>query len=290
MTLVSWSATTGIAQPAPVQHAVAAAQFSTRVDMVLVTATVFRGRHLVRGLPREAFRIFEDDVSRPVAYFASENVPLELLVGIDVSSSMRKAIGQVKDNASYFVAALPPSTELTLVSFNDEWHALSEPSTPLSARLEAIAPLAPYGMTSLYDVLVHSFDVLGRQLSRRGIVVFTDGEDTASHTSSDVVEQRSEISDAVVYLIGHGQALGSVDLKELCERLAARSGGRAFFPRAADQMRQAFNTILEELSSQYLLAYEPRAKGPDGKWHRIRVEIADGDYEVRTRQGYRYGR
>lgn len=293
MTLVTWSAATevvdGRGARSPVAVGSAAAQFRTQVDMVLVTATVFQGRQLVRGLPREAFRIFEDDVSRPVAYFASENVPLELLVAIDVSSSLRKAMGQVKADATYFVSALPPTSDVTLVSFNDEWHTLSEPSASVAARVQAIAPLAPYGMTSLYDALTHSFDVLGQQLARRGVVVFTDGEDTASHTTREAVERRAETSDAVMYVIGHGQALTCTELKELCQRLATKSGGRAFFPKRSDQMRQAFETILEELSAQYLLAYRPRADNPDGKWHRIRVEIRDGRYDVRTRQGYRYG-
>jgi Ca-activated chloride channel homolog len=293
LTFVTWSTGTEVAAagggPAVSASTTTAAQFRTHVDMVLVTVTVFEGRQLVRGLPRAAFRIFEDDVTRPIAYFASENVPLELLVAIDVSSSLRKAIGRVKADASYFVSALPPTSDVTLVSFNDEWHTLSEPPASAAARVQAIAPLAPYGMTSLYDALTHSFDVLGQQLTRRGVVVFTDGEDTASHTTVEAVEQRAETSDAVMYLIGHGQALTCTDLRDLCKRLANKSGGRAFFPKRPEQMREAFETILEELSSQYLLAYQPRQDHPDGKWHRIRVEVRDGHYDVRTRQGYRHG-
>jgi Ca-activated chloride channel family protein len=263
-------------------------QFSARVDMVQVTATVLHGRRFVRGLPREAFRVFEDEVPRPVTYFAAENVPLELVVAVDVSSSMRKAIGQVKENAAHFLAALPSSDQVTLVSFNDELHVLANPSMPLAGRLEAITPLVPFGMTSLYDVIVRSFDYLGRQVGRRGVVMFTDGEDTSSHVSSDTVERRAETSDAVVYVMGHGQALKSPTLRELCERLASKSGGRAFFPREMNGLRRAFDTVLEELCSQYLLVYEPRSNKPDGRWHRIRVEAGNGYYEVRARQGYRY--
>jgi Ca-activated chloride channel family protein len=265
-----------------------AAQFSSRVDLVQVTATVLDGRRFVRGLPREAFRVFEDDVSRPVVHFAATDVPMELFVAVDVSSSMRKVIGQVKENAAHFLAALPAGHQVTLVSFNDEWHVLTEPPMPLEAQLEAIAPLAPFGRTSLYDVMLHSFDSLGQQVGRRAVVLFTDGEDTASQASSETVERRAETSDAVVYVVGHGQALKSPDLKELCERLASKSGGRAFFPHEMDQLREAFDTIVDEMSSQYLIVYEPRSKAPDGKWHRIRVEAADLRYEVRARQGYRY--
>jgi hypothetical protein len=53
-------------------------------------------------------------------------------------------------------------------------------------------------------------------------------------------------------------------------------------------LREAFNSILDELSSQYLLVFPPNARTPDGKWHRIRVEVTNGRYAVRARQGYRY--
>ena len=277
-----------VAPPAALRaRAPIAAQFSARVDLVQVTATVVDGHHFVRGLPREAFRVFEDDVSRPVVYFAATDVPLELLVAVDVSSSMRKVMGQVKENAAHFLTALPAGHQVTLIAFNDEWRVLAEPPMPLESQLEAIAPLVPYGRTSLYDVMLHSFEALGQQVGRRALVVFTDGEDTASQASSEVVERRAEASDAVVYVVGHGQALKSPDLRELCERLASKSGGRAFFPRQVDQLREVFDTIVDEMSSQYLIAYEPRSKAPDGKWHRIRVE-ADPRHDVRARQGYRY--
>ena len=57
---------------------------------------------------------------------------------------------------------------------------------------------------------------------------------------------------------------------------------------ALDDLREAFDSILDELSSQYLLAYSPTARAPDGRWHRIRVEVAGGRYDVRARRGYRY--
>jgi len=276
-----------LAEP-PVVSSVPAGQFSSRVDMVQVTVTVLDNGHFVRGLPREAFRVFEDDVRRPLTFFAADQTPLELVVALDVSSSMRKVIGQVKANTSRFLAALPAGPQMTLIAFNDEARVIADASMPLETQLEAIEPLSPYGMTSLYDVMLACFDSVGRRVGRRAIVMFSDGEDTASHSSCDAVGRRAETSDAVLYILGHGEALKSPDLKELCERLAEKSGGRAFFPRKPDDLVGAFDAILDELSAQYLLAYSPTPHAPDGKWHSIRVEVANGRYDVRARRGYRY--
>ena len=87
----------------------------------------------------------------------------------------------------------------------------------------------------------------------------------------------------MLYIIGQGQVIDDVKLKALCERLAQRSGGRAFFPRDVENLGETFNQILEELSNQYLLTYSP--PNDDDKWHRIRVEVSGGRYEVRHKQG-----
>ncbi len=46
----------------------------------------------VRGLTREDFRVYEDDVLQPISAFAAENIPLEIIVAVDVSGSMQAAM------------------------------------------------------------------------------------------------------------------------------------------------------------------------------------------------------
>jgi Ca-activated chloride channel family protein len=255
-------------------------------DAVHVTVTVLDNNQFVRWLPREAFRVFEDDVPQPIDYFAAETSPLELVIGVDVSASMVGAIDQVKENVKTFVSALRPADRVTLALFNENFFVLTRPSVDLAGRLKALDHLAPWGSTSLHEALVRSFDLLGRQARRRGLVIFTDGDDTSSRIPREAVERRSETSDAVVYLIGQGRAVGSASLKDLCGRLATTSGGRAFFPRQIEELRGAFDAILEEMSNQYLLSYAPPSPTRDATFHRIRVEVAGG-YQVRARQGYR---
>jgi Ca-activated chloride channel homolog len=257
------------------------------VDMVHVTVTVLDGKGFVRGLPREAFRVYEDNVEQPISHFASENIPLELAVGVDVSGSMTDSIDAVKANVKRFLSALRPADRVTLVAFNENFFVLSRPSADLAARLKAVDRLAPWGMTALHETIVRSFDLLGTQAGRRGLVVFTDGEDTSSRVTREAVQRRAESSDAVLFMIGQGRAVESPGLKDLCEWLARRSGGRAFFPREAENLRETFDQIVEELSSQYLVTYAPPSAARDGAWHQIRVEVGDGRYTVRARQGYR---
>jgi len=254
---------------------------SVDVGMVQVTVAVLDGTRFVRGLPQSAFRVLEDDVRQPISYFNPENASLELVAAVDISDSMTNAIGEVKEVVKRFLSALRPTDRVKFVVFNE--NTFFPPAQDLAGMLSAVDSLAPWGMTALHDTLIRSFDQLGKQRGRRGMVVFTDGEDTASHSTAEAVERRADSSDAVLYMIGLGQAVDSPNLRKLCERLARKSGGRAFFPRRIEDLAETFNQILEELSNQYFLTYPlPRS---DDKWHEIRVEVGDGHYEVRHRQG-----
>ena len=163
---------------------------------------------------------------------------------------------------------------------------LARPGMDPVTRLNAVEHLAPFGSTSLHDALLRSSDLLGTQSGRHAIVMFTDGVDTSSRVSRESVLQRTETSDAVLYMIGQGSAVNSPALKKLCDELAQKSGGRAFFPRRMEDVRAVFDEIIAELSHQYLLGYDPPPGKRDSTWHRIRVEVSGG-YQVRHRQGYR---
>lgn len=257
------------------------------VDVVHVTTSVTDGGgHFVKGLPRQHFRVFENDLRQEITYFAAENVPLEIIVAVDVSGSMTDAMAQVKQATRQFLSALRPADRVTLIGFNDNVFTLARPTADLATRLRAVDRLAPWGGTALYDVIVQAIDQLGRQPGRRVLVVFTDGEDLNSHIPLKAAEGRLEASDVVLYPIGQGRAAGVKSLKDVLERLAVRSGGRAFF-EDVEHLEKAFGNILEELSNQYLLGYVPRDGTRDGAWRTVRVELADRNLRVRARQGYR---
>ena len=258
------------------------------VDVVQVTVTVTdNGGRFVRGLTRQDFRLYEDGKSQALTTFVSENVPLELIVAVDVSGSMTDAMPKVKESVKGFLTAIRPTDRVTLLGFNDTVFTLARPTVDLPTRLRAVDRLAPWGGTALYDVIVQAFDLLGRQTGRRALVVFTDGEDLDSRVPIEVAERRLEASDAVLYPIGQGRAPRLASLRTVLERLARKSGGRAFFGDSVDKLDAVFADILEELSNQYLLGYVPKDLTRDGRWRTLRVEVPGKNVRVRARQGYR---
>ena len=116
--------------------------------------------------------------------------------------------------------------------------------------------------------------------------MFSDGEDQGSHATIGDVERRLQASDIVLYMIGQGRGTTLDSLKKVLLRLATPTGGRALFTENIDELQGAFDELLDELSNQYLVGYQPTNTKRDTKWREIRVEV-DGHPNVRARQGYR---
>jgi Ca-activated chloride channel family protein len=260
---------------------------SVDVELVQVTATITDGRNqYVKGLPQAAFRVFEDGRPQTVTHFASDGVSLELVLAVDVSSSMKDAMPKVKLAVKEFLAAIAPSDQVTVLGFNDTIFPLTRKSTDPAQRLKAVDRLAPWGATALYDVIISGADILGRGTGRKAMLVFSDGEDQGSHASLADVERRLEASDVSLYMIGQGRGVKSEALRKTMTRLAGATGGRAIFTEKVDDLRTAFAELLDELSHQYLLGYTSTNTSHDGTLRRLKVDV-DGRYHVRAREAYR---
>ena len=259
---------------------------SVDVDVVQVTATVVdRKGHFVTGLPKNVFHVFEDGRPQAISHFASEHVPLELIVALDISGSMTTAMPNVKTAVKQFLTAVPSQASVTLLGFNDTIFALTRRTTDPAERARAVDRLMPWGSTALYDVIIRSTEMLGRETGRKSLIVFTDGEDQGSHAPIEEVERRLQASDVTLYMIGQGRGTSMDRLKKVMQRLAQPTGGRALFTEKIEELHNAFDELLDELSHQYLLGYAPETLHDDAL-HGIRVEV-DGQQRVRARQSYR---
>lgn len=257
------------------------------VDAVQVTVTVTDDRgEFVSGLPQSAFQVFEDGRLQPISHFMSENVPLELVVVLDISASMKAAMPKLKAAAKGFLGAVPPEHPVTLLGFNDSIFALTRRTMNPADRIRAVDRLAPWGATALYDAILRGLDILGRQVGRKAVVVFSDGEDQGSHVVLEDVEARLQTSDVTLYMIGQGRGITQEYLRRVMQRLATPTGGRTSFTDQIDELQGVFNELLDELSNQYLIGYQPTNTARDSEWREIKI-VVDGHENVRARLGYR---
>lgn len=258
-----------------------------RADAVLVPVIVTRRGEFVRGLKRQDFELFEDGVPQAIASVGSEDVPLDLVLAIDISGSMEDAIEEVRPAVKHLLSKLRPRDAATLIGFNDTMFVVAERETDQRAREDAVDLLSPWGGTALYDATVRALDLVSRAWGRKGVVVFSDGDDRHSLTSREAAMARVEASDAMLYTVGFGSGATVETLRANLETYARSTGGRAFFPRNVKDLDSVFNQIVTELANQYVLSYSSTNLEQDAKWRDIKVQVRTGKYDIRARRGYR---
>lgn len=249
---------------------------------VLVTGPDGR---FVRGLKAKDFTVIEDGRRQQVETLIDESLPLELIAAVDISGSMEHSMPQVQDAVKRLLTSLKPRDTTTLLGFNDTMFVLAEREGDEALRAAAVEGLVPWGGTAFYDATVKSLELVSQQAGRRGIVIFSDGDDRHSVGRRDESLRRIEEGQVVVYTVGFGDG-ASAQFRETLTAFAKASGGRAFFPRHAADLNDSFASILDELSHQYILSFVSNAPEASG-WRKLEIKASCEGCKVRAREGYR---
>jgi VWFA-related protein len=268
------------------------------VEYVNVALTVSdEDDHLVTNLPRDDFRVFEDDVEQEILGFDAETeLPLTLALIIDVSGSIRERLEFEQEAAiEFFYTTIEEGRDQgMLVTFDSAVDVLQEFTDNPEQLSEGVRRIRAGGGTALYDAIFLSISQRITQQQgegRRVVVAISDGDDNSSRVSLTETLELAQRNDVVVYTIstnsttnfaGPEQQRGDRTLQTFAEG----TGGRAFFPTRLEDLAVNFADISEDLRSQYSLGYEPTNLEQDGSWRRIRIETSDEDLRVQHRPGY----
>ena len=274
-------------EPAPSPAEGPVAQFSSRVQLVEVYASVTDERgEPVTGLRSQDFEIREDGRPQQVSTFTAGEFPLTVALGIDRSWSMAgDSLRLAKQASQAFLRELRPEDRSMVVAISNEGDVVAPLSTDRAAQSAAIAALDPWSTTALHDAIIGALERLAPERGRQALIVFSDGADRYSRATAGEVLERARRSNALIYPIAFGKTRPS-----LLAELAAATGGRSFLLRDARDLEVTLRTIARELRFQYLLGYVPaNAIEPGTKeWRSIGVALTNArpGITVRARDGY----
>lgn len=279
--------------------------FRTGAHMVALNVTVTDPRkQFVAGLTRGDFAVFEDGVQQQVRFFEARDVPVDLIVLIDTSSSMRDKMSVVHEAAAGFLKTLRGDDRGAVVAFSDGVEVLQTLTSDGAALEQAVRSTTAKGSTSLHNALYIALKQFGKggdgegSLRRQAIAVLSDGEDTSSLISFDDVLALARKSGVNIYTIGLQSkyvARGSAPSPSRyfstadfgMKSLAQETGAQAFFPQHVSELKGIYGAIAQELASQYSMAYSPANTRSDGRFRRIVVRVMSRpELQLRTRSGY----
>jgi len=293
------------------------ASFTAGTNVVMVDVQVLRGGTPVEGLTAADFVVRDTGVAQEVRLIGVDQMPVQLLLTLDTSASVRgPALDHLKEAAKAAVASLRAVDHAALVTFSHSVH-LRSPWTSDRAQINAaIDQVTAQGGTALTDAAFASLGLVVKPGSRTLVLVFTDGDDTASWLSAADVLQIARRSESVVYgvtLVAPGHS--GADIAEwlapargaspgtdpadvetwllsepglyrgaLLPMLTRTTGGELLRATETTALRDAFPTIVSRFNRRYVLSYTP-AGVPATGWHPIDVEVKGGG-DVTARRGY----
>ena len=274
-----------------------------RVLLVEVYAAVKSedGRFLT-DLKEESFTVTEDGVAQKLSLFTQERKPVQVVLLLDVSASMKKEerLSRAVEAGRIFVEALEPNDRVALAIFSDEVKIL-EPFTSDRGRVKkALDAVQPQRGTALYDAIYAAADLVGREEGRKALVLLSDGQDLSydgmgpgSARALDESIEETLRQQVTAFTIGLGESLAAdFDFNrqhsavEVLTRLASDTGGRFLPVSRPGRLKSAFDRILDELRFQYTLGYHPSNDRRDGTWRAIQVGVTRPRAAVTARKGY----
>jgi Ca-activated chloride channel homolog len=276
-------------------------RFRTTSDLVAVTVTVQKhDGSFVRGLSAGDFRVLDNGNDTPITLFGGGDVPVDLTLMIDTSVSMTNRLDAVQHAASVLVNSLTPRDRATIYSFGGRISELVDFSSNHAQLNQSIRKLRVSGTTRLYDAMyialappaASSNDL---ELRRRAIVVFSDGDDTASLVSYETVLERAREAGVTIYIVvARLDQTAKVRIRNSdyeMGTLARETGGRVFFPIRGENLDAVYASIAKELRYQYSLGFVPQSADEDDislepEFIPVDVTVAMRDTVLRFRRGY----
>ena len=264
---------------------------STESVPVYVTVTD-NDKRIVPDLVLDDFEVLDNGKPQAVNVFENRPVPITVVVMIDTSGSMTAALDLVKDGAEQFLLRLLPEDRAQVGEFSDK--IKFHPGSFIDSRDRLIYLLKnelDFGYpTRLYDAVDESLARLEPEEGRKVVLVFTDGDDTASKIGVGKVMDRAREKDVMVYAIGlvneffNGQQRVRSSPDKGLKKLAEDTGGGYFELKRTADLGATFTRVAQELHSQYVLGFSPETL--DGKIHKLDVRVKKSGMSARARKTY----
>jgi Ca-activated chloride channel family protein len=258
---------------------------------VYVTVTDAEKR-LVPDLVIDDFEILDNTKPQTINVFENKPVPITTVVMLDTSGSITASLGFVKEGAEQFLLRLLPDDRAQVGEFSDK--IKFHPGSFIDDRDRLIYLLKnelDFGYpTRLWDAVDQSIEQLQSADGRKVVVVFTDGDDTASKLGVGKVMDHAREKDVMVYAVGlqteyfNGQQRVRSSPDRSLKKLAEDTGGGYFELKKTADLGETFTRVAQELHSQYVLGFSPEAM--DGKIHKLDVRVKKAGMTARARKSY----
>lgn len=253
------------------------------------------------------FELFDNGVRQKVHELSYGKVPIDITVALDVSHSVSgNTLEQLRRAVVQLMRDLETGDRLKLVLFNMRVARTLDFTRDVKGVESALREAIAGGGTALLDTLSVSLVSANAPDRRQLIVAFTDGSDSSSTTTAEMltaIAQRTRATltfvmpgvsvpvtinrgpNSVGSLTTYNQRVTRGPLHDFLSGLARDTGGSVLPSAPGMDLTATFRRVLSDFRSTYVLYYTPRDVDRAG-YHTIDVQVKRENATVRARRGY----
>ena len=267
------------------------------VDEVNLAFTVTDKKgHFVSDLQSHDFQLLDNHLEpQRLTYFQQRSdLPLHVAVVVDASASVAYRFRFEQDAAVSFLKKILRSgkDQAFVVAFNDSVSTVHDVTDRTDRLSKSLRKVKPEGNTALHEAIIYASEKLHHmgenQLTRRAIVLISDGVDTVNGSTLQQAEKAAARAEVMIFALSTNYSrddpngTGDNVLKEL----ASTTGGVLLEAHEESQLSSAFRSVEKALRNQYVVAYNPSAFQADGSYRTVEVIPQKQGLRTSCRKGY----
>jgi VWFA-related protein len=296
---------TGISSAGSAQEKEPVDVIKVNTDLVVFDAQVIdkKTRRVIGDLTKDDFEVTENGVKQSVSYFGRDELPLSIILLLDVSRSVRPILHQIRDGALNALQRLKSEDQVAVMAFA-ETSSLAQDFTRdralVARKIEDATASEILGNGTFLAPALESAALHMRegptQTSRRVIIVITDNiAPTIGRQEKDVLEELFD-SGTVVYGLIVRAAIGKVfnvlflgQIKGV-NRYVEETGGEMI---GADkkEVDAKLGVVIDRLRARYALGFRPSSTADEEKFRAVEIKVSAAKKRkektvVLTKKGY----
>jgi VWFA-related protein len=300
--------TTPQTQTAPVPDSTGAGEtpvFRTGVADVRVVVQAMEDNQTLKGLTKDDFIVTDRDQPQPILSCNQEKEPLDLLLLLDISGSMRQHIQEMSDTTRDALNYLAPGDRVAIMTFGIRSNLhfdFFDNHTEVARQLRS-APddqeKVGYG-TAINAAVISASTFLSKDATpaRRAILIVTDNLGLNFQANDELAKGYLLKADVVLnaIVIGRGIRPGPRKAEDNPDftpadvfNLADATGGEAV---RAERAAASFPDMVSRIRDRYTISYRLPEGAVTGQFRHISVSLTPAarklhpKAEVRARTGY----
>ena len=273
-------------------------------DLVVFDAQVIdkKSKRVIGDLTKDDFELYEQGVKQQISFFSRDELPLSILLLLDVSGSVRPILHQIRDGARNALQHLKARDEVAIMAFASKAEMSQDFTTDrglVSKKIEAATASDRLGSgtflgPALYEAATH-MEVAPTAGSRRVIIIITDNI-AASFGMEKRIDEELLDSGTVVYGLIVKGAIGKVfNIVSLGQIKAVNSyveqTGGEIFGAGKNEVDAKLAVVIDRLRARYTIGFRPTEKAGKDEFRSVEIKLSAAPKRkekpvVLTKRGY----